>query len=255
MSVANSVSRFAEYYRRHGFAATIHRLRLASTRVLFASRMVVFYYDLKEPQIPEVNAFQALKVLRLTTLQELSPKHFDEMTSFWRPNVAGRNICERFKKGASLWLLMCEDQLAGFGWTLQGCTMEPYYFPLAKDDVHLFDFHVFPAYRGRGLNPFLIGRILDVLATKCGGRAFIEAAEWNDSQLSSLGKTPFRRLGLVRSCTILQHTFVSWTRHTLAAQMIHGAEPINQVLQPAITNEQKNTPSGPHDAPATISPQ
>jgi ribosomal protein S18 acetylase RimI-like enzyme len=255
MSIANSISRLAEYYRRHGLAATMRRVGVASKRGLFTSRMVVFYYDLDERRVPEVNTVKALKVERLRTPAELSPKHFEEMTSFWRPKVASRNIYERFKKGASLWLVVCEDELAGYGWTLQGCTMEPYYFPLAKDDVHLFDFHVFPRYRGRGLNPYLIDRILDVLATKCGGRAFIEAAEWNAPQLNSLRKTHFRRLGLVRSFTILGHTFVSWTRNKPAAQMIQGAEPIDQMLQPVMTNEQKNTASGPHDAPAPISPR
>ena len=77
------------------------------------------------------------------------------MTSFWNPKLAHRNIKERFDKGASLWLIKFEDRLAGYGWTLQGRTIEPHYFPLGQDDVHLFDFHVFPKYRGRGLTLFL----------------------------------------------------------------------------------------------------
>ena len=46
MSISNSISRFAEYYKRHGLAATMRRAKLAAKRALFAGRMVVFYCDL-----------------------------------------------------------------------------------------------------------------------------------------------------------------------------------------------------------------
>jgi GNAT superfamily N-acetyltransferase len=149
---------------------------------------------------------------RLGSYAQVSPQDLQQMTSFWNPEQAHRNIKERFAKGASLWLIRREDKLAGYGWTLQGRTIEPYYLPLAQDDVHLFDFHVFPQYRGRGINPLLISSILRNLALNCRGRAFIEAAEWNQSQLTSLQKTPFCRLGLACSFTIFGRTFVSWSK-------------------------------------------
>jgi hypothetical protein len=210
MRVSNSVSRLADYYGRHGLGATIRRAGLAGRQALFAGRMVVFYCNLDEQRLLPTSVPNTLEVKRVNTLAELSAEHLREMTSFWTPKLASRNIRERFEKGASLWLVEFEARLAGYGWTLQGRTIEPYYFPLAQNDVHLFDFHVFSHYRGRGMNPYLIGRILDVFATKFGGRAFIEAAEWNDAQLSSLRKTPFRCLGFVRSFRVFDHTLVSW---------------------------------------------
>jgi GNAT superfamily N-acetyltransferase len=131
-----------------------------------------------------------------------------------------------------------DGRLAGFGWTLQGGAIESYYFPLAQDDVHLFDFHVFPEYRGRGVNPYLIGRILELLATNCTGRAFIEAAEWNHAQLSSLRKTPFRCLGSAKSFTFLGHTFVSWYGSDGVSERYNGTEPTDKVLRTANSNEQ-----------------
>jgi GNAT superfamily N-acetyltransferase len=176
-------------------------------------------------------------VERLAALTELSAEDSQEITRFWNPKLANRNIRERFEKGASLWLVKSEDRLAGYGWALQGRTIEPHYFPLAQDDIHLFDFHVFPHYRGRGMNPYLIGHILDDLATNCAGRAFIEAAEWNDAQLSSLRKTPFRCLGSVRSFTVLGHTFVSWMRNDAVVHMHQGAKPTAQIPRTARSHE------------------
>ena len=223
MSIATSISRFAEYYRRHGFAATISRARLAAKRVLFADRMVLFYCDLNHHHLSSANLSSGWKVHQLRARTELTPKHFRQMTEFWNPKLATKNIDDRFARGASLWLVEGEDRLAGYGWTLQGTTMEPYYFPLASHDVHLFDFHVFPQYRGRGLNPFLVDHILGELASQHAGRAFIEAAEWNDAQLASLQKTRFRRLGTVRSFRLVGHTFVFW------AEMQPPAPPVNNV--------------------------
>ncbi|MGB7729604.1 MAG: GNAT family N-acetyltransferase [Candidatus Acidiferrum sp.] len=212
MSISNSISRFTAYYTRHGFRATIRRAGVALKRGLLASRMVLFYCDLGKQTTAPVNIPSSLKAERLRSHAELSPQDLQEMTSFWNPKQAHKNIRERFEQGASLWLIKSGDKLAGYGWTLQGRTIEPHYFPLAQDDVHLFDFYVFPEYRGRGINPFLVNHILRSLGSKCAGRAFIEAAEWNEAQLSSLRKTAFRPVGWARKSAIFHRTLVCWAQ-------------------------------------------
>jgi hypothetical protein len=217
--------------------ATLDRAWVAAKRALFARRMVVFYCNLNERQLPQGGTLRATRVERLQAQVELSAEHFQKMTSFWNPKLASRNIHERFQKGASLWLLECEGQLAGYGWTLQGGTIEPYYFPLAKDDVHLFDFHIFPEYRGRGMNPYLVERILESLAADHAGRAFIEAAEWNEAQLTSLGKTRFRTLGSVTTSAILGRRYVTWTRNDLVTPTHEVVEPTDRDLRTARSNQ------------------
>jgi GNAT superfamily N-acetyltransferase len=157
-----------------------------------------------------------LKVERKRSPAELGLEDLEAMTSFWNPRLAQRNIQERFGKGASLWLIKSHDRLAGYGWTLQGCTIESHYFPLGRHDVHFFDFHVFPEYRGQGMNPLLVTHIISRVTTEATGRAFIEAAEWNQAQLSSLSKTPFRLLGKARKLTVFGHTIVFWAANETA---------------------------------------
>ena len=212
MSISSSISRFTDYFTRHGFAATVRRLGLSARRTLFSSRMVLFYCDLATQSSPTADMPSNLKVERIKNQTELNAQDLKEITSFWNPKLARRNIEERFELGASVWLIKVEDNLAGYGWTLQGRTVEPHYFRLGMDDVHLFDFHMFPQYRGRGLNPALVSYILRGLAAECRGRAFIEAAEWNRAQLASLGRTSFHRLGSARKLTLFRHTIVSWSR-------------------------------------------
>jgi hypothetical protein len=211
MSPFNAMNRVSDYYRRHGIKATVGRATVAAKRAFFAHRMVVFYCDLANLGSSPPNIDASVAVERLRNYADLSAPDLREMTSFWNPKQAHENIHERFGKGASLWIARCHDALAGYGWTLQGSTIEPYYFKLAPDDVHFFDFHVFPKYRGQAINPFLVTCILRSLVNECRGRAYIEAAEWNEAQLSSLRKTPFVQFGQVSSISVFGRRRVFWT--------------------------------------------
>jgi len=210
MRISNSISRATVYCKRHGLAATICRAQLAGKRALFADRMLVFYCDLDERRLPQVNFPTALRVERLRALTELSAEHVQAITGFWNPKLANQNIRERFKKGASLWLVECEKKLAGYGWTLQGKTIAPYYFPLAPDDVQLFDFYVFPKFRGRAIHWILTSHILHTLAAEGRSRAFADTREWNQAQRASFTMTPFRLLGSVRTYHIFGQVLNCW---------------------------------------------
>jgi Acetyltransferase (GNAT) family len=213
MGVSDSISRVTTYYLRHGFRATVSRMGLAVNRALSSSRMLVFYCDLPSLPVRPVNIPSSIRVERVTGEAELQPQDFDEITSFWNPKQARRNVKERFANGASLWVIKSEDKVAGYGWTLQSRTIAEYYFPMGPKDVQLFDFYVFPKFRGRALHWLLTAYILQALAVEGAARAFADTGEWNQPQISSFRMTPFRCLGLVRSFTIFGHTFVSWAEN------------------------------------------
>ena len=218
MSIFSSISRFAEYFKRNGLRATGRRFSLAVTRTLFLNRMALYYCDLTSQSSLTTDLPSSLKMERKRNETELDPEELQEIISVWNPRLARRNVEERFALGASLWLIKLDGNLAGYGWSLRGRTVEPHYFCLGLDDVHLFDFHVFPQYRGLGVNPSLVNYILRSLATESQGRAFIEAAEWNHAQLTSLRKTPFRRLGWARKRSIGGLTIVWWAENDAARQ-------------------------------------
>jgi hypothetical protein len=216
MSISNAISRVASYCKRNGLRATLRRFGVATKRALFSSRMVLFYCDLPTLSVPKSGLPSALRVERHTNQTDLSPHDLEEITSFWNPAQARRNINERFELGASLWLIKFKDELAGYGWTLQGRTVEPHYFPLGADDIQFLDFHVFPKFRGRAMDWCLMTYILHQLAAEGKARAYGEAAEWNKASLSSFGMTPFRRLGWGKKYTMFGRTIVWWDhRHAV----------------------------------------
>jgi hypothetical protein len=212
MGITNSISRLTDYYRRHGVGATIRRAGLAAKRSLFASRMVVFYCDLADQISRGVTVPSSLKINCVKSEMELSAQDLQEITSLWNPKQAQRNVKERFVKGASLWLIKSGEILVGYGWTLRGCVIAPYYFPMGPDDVQLFDFYVSPRFRGRAMHWLLTAYILQALAAEGAGRAFADTHEWNQAQLSSFEMTRFRQLGMVRTFEIFGHKWVYWIK-------------------------------------------
>jgi hypothetical protein len=210
MSISDATLRIADYYKRYGFAATLRRGQIALNRSIFAARMVVFYCDMDERSLPKIKVPDSLKIKRLRTLGEVSQNHLQQITAFWTPKLANQKILERFNNGATLWLVEFEERLAGYGWTLRGTTIAEYYFPMGPADVQLFDFYVFPEFRGRALHWFLTGYILRTLAVEGGARAYADTHEWNQAQIASFKMTPFRRLGVVRTYQFFGHHLTRW---------------------------------------------
>lgn len=211
MSLSDSISRLTCYYRRNGLQGTIARTAQATRRALFSNKMVLFYCDLASlgPAIKELP--EHFQVERKRSEADVLPNELQAIASVWNPKLAHRNIQERFLLGASLWMINVDETFAGYGWTLRGHTVEPHYLHLGPNDVHLFDFHVFPQFRGQRLNPLLVTEILRQLAVEAPGRAYIEAAEWNHPQLSSLTRTPFHHLGIARKFDFLGRALVLWS--------------------------------------------
>lgn len=154
---------------------------------------------------------QGCRIERRNTQAEIPPDDLSRLETNWAPAIVRRQMAERFGRGASWWEFKSGEKLAGYGWTLAGGTMEPHFFPLQPDDVHLFDFLVFPEFRGRRINPLLVNFILGRLKLEKKDRAFIEAAEWNVPQLSSLGRTPFRLVGKASIRRRPGQTLVKWS--------------------------------------------
>ena len=121
----------------------------------------------------------------------------------------------RFSKGAFIWLVKQDSSLAGFVWSIVQTTVEPYFFPLTKKDVHIFDNVIFPEYRGRGINTILINHVLFELKRMGFVRAFIETHTWNTSEIKSLIKTHFYRLAEARKFHFWGWCLSTWSRTTI----------------------------------------
>ena len=237
MSISSSISRITEYYKRHGLAATFGRARLAGERALFAGRMVVFYCDLDVRRLPPVNVPKAMRLERLTALAELSEERLQAITSFWNKELASRNIRERFEKGASLWLVECEGQLAGYGWTLQGKRSLRTIFHSGRMTCSYLTFMFPPGFAVGQSIGFLLAIFSHTLAAEGRSRAFADTGEWNQAQLASFKMTPFRLLGYVRTYRVFGQLLNRWVASPPVEQGKKGRAPKGRAMKVLRSNE------------------
>lgn len=205
------IQRIWGYCQRYGFRATAKRVFLSLKRALRGNRMVLFYCDLACCGIVTVGETEQAKVERKYSDLDLDPCDMQQIIELWNSKLMKQQIAGRFSQGATLWLFKLHGKLAAYGWTIVGHPIQPHFLPFASGDVHLFDFFVFPEYRGRGINVSLVIYILRELALEKRNRAFIESAEWNRAQLASLRKTPFIYFGCAQKLVIFGKTIVVWS--------------------------------------------
>ena len=206
----SAIKRVSQFYRQHGFIGTVRRFGTAFRRLAYAGKNIVFVCEL--PATIKAEKISEGTLERKTAETELTPADVERIISPADSAASRRRMTERFAAQAELWLIRCQGVVAAFGWTIKGRTMEPHFVKVSANDWHLFDFFVFPEFRGRGLNPALVVQILQTLSHDNRGRAFIEAAAWNTPQLASLKKTPFRKLGAARKLQLGKTTKVFWSQ-------------------------------------------
>jgi len=211
MQLQDWASRFVEYKKRHGIWSALGRASLSVKRMLTGNRMVLFYYDLNSWKTCAQSADRPLTIERNTARQTVAARDLMQIVNFWNPGIMQRLISDRFARGATLWLAKSGNDLAGYGWTLNGCTIEPYFFSLETDDVHLFDFFVLPEFRGQRVNRTLVLKILEALAAEGKSRVYLEVAEWNMPQLNSLSRMPFQKLGRARKFRLFGKILTTWS--------------------------------------------
>ena len=209
-----AIQRLVTYHHRHGFRATVERSAQLLRRSLSANRMVLFYFDFADyHRLPSLESLPGhLVVERKECAEDMDEQSKRKIINFWNADLCQRNLSERFREGASLWLIRSGGKVAGYGWTMTGHTIAPHFCPLGANDVHFFDFLVFPEFLGQQINPSLVNHMLAQFAAEGRTRAYIEVAEWNQQQLSSLRRTHFRLFGVARKASVLGRTFVEWVR-------------------------------------------
>jgi len=164
-----------------------------------------------EPQAIK-NRLHSILVERKGKFDEIAREDMDVLLSYWNRELKLKQMKDRFDRGAQLWLLKKGGKLAGFRWVLRGRTMEPYFFPLTRDDAHVFDAEVFPQFRGKGIDSRLNNYLISKLKEEGVRRVLSEIYSWNTAGLSSIAKTDFNRIAVGRRIRILNRTIVIWSR-------------------------------------------
>lgn len=203
------VARMKSYQTQYGFWQMVLHAFTKPWDVLFNREFILYYSDLCDIRhAPEGGP--SLRVDRYSEKEALEQDEYAELIKNHPRQIVDMQFRERFEKGASIWLLKENGQVAGFVWTIKGRTVRKHFFPIVSQDVHFFDNEVFPQYRSRGLNTTLIETVLWRCKEAGMVRAHIETPKKNRAERRSLAKTHFQDYGMAKKTCFLWPNLTLW---------------------------------------------
>jgi ribosomal protein S18 acetylase RimI-like enzyme len=205
------ILRARRYFKRHGLRGVVPRIAEVMRDQIVPPNYILYYADLRDlPEAPP-DLQHRLAIECFKNEGELLPADLEQIVAHRYTEVESEKISKRFALGACLWVLRRDGVILGFVWSIESKPIRPYFFPLTRGDVHVFDNEVFVEYRGQGFNPILINTVLATLRRERMARAFIETLERNTAERKSLTKTGFQQIARVRKRQDRRRTVVTWT--------------------------------------------
>jgi hypothetical protein len=218
------IYRLVRYYQRKGFIGTVKRLKNAMTQILFPGWDIILCCEsinLEEEKFPLP---QPITINKIEKKEDINDEDLKNFARHIGDRVIQYDMLERFPKGAILWLVKYDDQLAGFLWTIKGKTIEPFYFPLMHNDAYLFDGGIFEEFRGMNIYPLFLTQLLYNLKIDGAIRSYFVAHEWNKSVLRAFSKTPSKIIGAAKISYRFDKIIVLWSGYNKSE---HHKRPTN----------------------------
>ena len=106
-------------------------------------------------------------------------------------------IRREFSRHGQLWLGLQDDRVAAYQWTRLGRHVQNWFVELGDRDLVIFNTATLPRFRGQGINPYIMGYIIE-RHVETGGRVFIDCKEWNTPAIRANEKVGFRLIGKLR---------------------------------------------------------
>ena len=210
MSLGAWKKKLARYIRTYGLGKSVQRIMEISWLKLFDKPDVIYYADLSSFQMPISNLPKHVTIVERQSSEAMTEEEKAELDTQIGHQLIAPQLKERFDQGASVWFIQVNEKTAGMVWTLVGQTIEPFYYFMTSGDVHFFNNVVFPGYRGKGLNPYLINSVLQEMKEKKLIRAYIETNLRNVREQRSLMKTGFIPLGIAKKKARGDRQITSW---------------------------------------------
>lgn len=198
MSFRTFYLRAGKYVRQHGLSSSLERVWRAVKNLVLYNRDLLFCRDLIRGEFGDLDMPENFRIERFEERSEATRGLLKRLAEEYPEELLQENFEERFEKGAWLWCLRHYTEYVGYVWTLKGKTLKPWYFPLMKHDVYLFDALIFAQFRRRGLHSVLLNHVLRYYKSEGFDLAYLETREWNLAVVNLMSKHEFVRIGLAK---------------------------------------------------------
>jgi hypothetical protein len=144
--------------------------------------------DLAEFVLPDHLSFQRYQAMDQIGKEDL--RAFLACSSILMGSATFIIMHERFNKGAILWMLKVNGQVAGYWWTIANNHVTPTYLPHTSKDIHAIGIELFEGFRGGRLLKTFSQAVQSTLKKECYQRYYAETYLWNLNAIKA-----FQRIG------------------------------------------------------------
>lgn len=200
-------------FKSDGIINCFNWLRIFLYRRIIPQKQVIWYTDLTRLNTKGFILPDNLKLERYDSMEKISEvdlKSLLEFNSDLMGSATSILIPERFQKGAVLWLLKENGQLAGYRWTIVNNHVTPTYFPHTANDVHSIGIEILPNYRGRDLQDNFQKQMWITLKNEGFHRFYSETHLWNKRAIKAFLKTGQAKVGTATRFYFLGKNIVIW---------------------------------------------
>jgi hypothetical protein len=197
---------------KRGVFGGIKWMTIEIERKIFPHRQVIWLVDLMEICDEKFALPDDIKIKRYNGEDEIEHGDYIRLvetgTELMGSNA--KNIIKKyFNKGAQLWLMKKNGQLAGYKWSIVKEPLLPTYIPHTEKDVHGMAGEMFEEFRGKGL--FQIFTNYQLIALKKDGfsRLYSESYVWDKLAVRALSKI-YRKIGEATIFRIRGKKIVIW---------------------------------------------
>lgn len=177
-------------WQRYGWYGLAARAVRKLVRRLFFDRNIVFVHAGEPPDLQarvplETTVYDTLTAVPAADLEVLQRKldvHF--------VSVAQREFAQRGR----LWIGRVKDEVAAYQWVRLGRHIPHWFVALEPQDAVIFNTATCPEFRGQGIAPAMMVRIIREIAAG-GGRTYIDCKVWNRPAIRGVEKSGFKPVG------------------------------------------------------------
>lgn len=211
MHISNCLTRFMNYYQQRGFFKTLRRLFEEPTRAIFKNQMILVYADLNRLDDSVLALPENIIIESKSTYDEAVQPDMKRMVNYWLRDNEMDKIKKRFEKGATLWIIKLNNDVAGYVWSIRGRMAAAFPLPVTPHDAVVFNSETFEEYRGHGLYALLMNYILGHLKLQGSTRVYGFLHAWNTAVICGIKKTYFHEFSEVRRFYFAGRNITIWS--------------------------------------------
>jgi len=212
MSKIGIFIRLGNYYQKGGLIKTLRRVVEYPYRATFKNQRILIYAELNNVDDSVLILPAGIAIERKNMYDEAVRPDMKRMVDYWNIEGINEKVRARFAKGAILWVVKWQGEIAGFVWSISGRMLSPWYLPVTPHDGYILDAVTFKEYRGRGLYPLLMNYVLGKLKSEGISRMVGELYTTNIASIRGLEKTYYRQFGIARKFRVLGRNITIWSQ-------------------------------------------